>query len=185
MEPNDTNHLRSMVYASMFGALTAIGAFISIPMQPVPFTMQTFFTAIAGGLLGSYTGALSQVVYIILGCLGLPVFAGGKAGIGVLFGPTGGYLVGFVAGAYVIGKLVESRPRAGWGWIAAAILLGDLVIYSLGTVQLSLVAHLSPWKALLVGIIPFVAGEVIKLIAASWLILKLRGKVNLGYGERT
>ncbi|MEQ8235246.1 MAG: biotin transporter BioY [Syntrophomonadaceae bacterium] len=185
MEARDTNHLRSMVYASMFGALTAIGAFISIPMQPVPFTLQTFFTAIAGGLLGSYTGALSQVVYIILGCVGMPVFAGGKAGIGVLFGPTGGYLLGFVAGAYVIGRLVESRSRAGWGWIATAILLGDLVIYSLGTVQLSLVAHISPWKAILVGVIPFLAGEVIKLVAASWLILKLRGKVNLGYGERT
>ncbi|NMC26609.1 MAG: biotin transporter BioY, partial [Syntrophomonadaceae bacterium] len=86
--------------------------------------------------------------------------------------------------AYVIGKLVESRPRAGWGWIATAILLGDLAIYSLGTLQLSLVAHLSPLKSILVGVIPFVAGEVIKLIAASWLILKLRGKVSLGNRER-
>lgn len=166
--------LRTMVYASMFGALTAIGALIVIPMQPVPFTLQTFFTGLSGALLGGYAGALSQVVYVILGCIGLPVFAGGKAGLGVLFGPTGGYLVGFIVGAYIIGKIVEERPEAGVVWKAVAILVGDLVIYGLGTLQLAMVAHLSPGKAILVGVVPFIIPEIIKLLAAAILSSKLR-----------
>jgi len=86
-----------MIYASLFGALTAMGALISIPLQPVPVTLQTLFLYLAGSLLGGGLGALSQTVYIMLGVIGLPVFSGGKAGLGVLMGPTGGYLVGFVA----------------------------------------------------------------------------------------
>jgi len=81
--------LRGMVYASMFGALTAVGAYIMIPLPPVPVTLQTLFVFLAGALLGGSLGALSQVVYILLGVIGLPVFAGGKAGAGVLLGPTG------------------------------------------------------------------------------------------------
>jgi biotin transport system substrate-specific component len=98
-----------MVYASMFGSLTAIGAYIMIPLPPVPITFQTLFLNLAGALLGGYLGALSQVVYILLGVIGLPVFAGGKAGLGVLLGPTGGYLFGFVLAALVVGKGYRRR----------------------------------------------------------------------------
>lgn len=179
MKPPSSSPVRSMVYASMFGALTAIGALIVIPMQPVPFTLQTFFTGLSGALLGGYAGALSQIVYVILGCIGLPVFAGGKAGLGVLFGPTGGYLIGFIAGAYIIGKIVEARPQAGVLWSAMAILVGDLVIYGLGTLQLAMVAHLSPGKAILVGIVPFLIPELIKLIAAAILSSRLRKRLPI------
>lgn len=182
MLSHNPNPLRSMVYASMFGALTAIGAFIVIPLQPVPFTLQTFFTAIAGTLLGGYAGALSQVVYVILGCIGLPVFAGGKAGLGVLFGPTGGYLIGFIVGAYIIGKIMEARKQAGIVYTAMAILAGDLVIYTLGTLQLAIVAQLSLSKALLVGVLPFVWSEAIKLLAATILTSKLKSRLE--YGEK-
>ncbi|MEQ8176306.1 MAG: biotin transporter BioY [Syntrophomonadaceae bacterium] len=171
--------LRNMVYASMFGALTAIGALIVIPTQPVPITLQTFFTCFSGALLGGYAGALSQIVYVILGCIGLPVFAGGKAGLGVLFGPTGGYLIGFIAGAYIIGKIVEARPQAGVIWSAMAILVGDLVIYGIGTVQLAMVAHLSPGKAILVGVVPFLIPEIVKLIAAAVLSSRLRTRLPI------
>ncbi|HCF49907.1 MAG TPA: BioY family transporter [Syntrophomonas sp.] len=179
MSSSASSSLRSMVYASMFGAMTAIGAFIVIPLQPVPFTLQTFFTALAGTLLGGYAGALSQVVYVLLGSIGLPVFAGGKAGLGVLFGPTGGYLIGFIAGAYVIGRIMEARKDAGLFYTAMAILAGDLVIYTVGTVQLSLVAHLPPLKAILVGVAPFAAAEAIKLLAAAILTVKLKNKLPL------
>ncbi len=179
METKDRNHLRNMVYASMFGALTAIGAFITIPLQPVPFTLQTFFTGVAGGLLGAYTGALSQIIYLFLGFLGLPVFAGGKAGIGVLFGPTGGYLLGFVVGAYVIGKIMQLRPQGGIGWVALAVLAGNLVIYTIGTLQLLLVADLSLIKALMLGVVPFLVGDLVKMAAAVWLIYELRKRLHL------
>ena len=148
--------------------------FLHLCNIPLP---TTFFTALAGTLLGSRTGAASQAVYVILGCIGLPVFAAGKAGLGVLCGPTGGYLLGFIAGAYVIGKIIEYRKQAGIIYTSLAILVGDIVIYSLGTLQLAVVAHLSPMKALLLGVVPFVIPELIKLLAAAMLTVRLKGTV--------
>ncbi|HEX3012288.1 MAG TPA: biotin transporter BioY [Syntrophomonadaceae bacterium] len=168
----DQSMVRQMVYASMFGALTAIGAFIVIPLQPVPITLQTLFTGLAGILLGGYAGVLSQIIYVILGVIGLPVFAGGQAGFGTLLGPAGGYLFGFIAAAYVIGKMVESKREAGLAWIVLSLIIGDLVIYTLGTLQLSLLAHLSIVKALLVGVVPFLVGDLIKMAAAVLISLK-------------
>lgn len=173
------SQLRRMVYAAMFGALTAIGSLIIIPMPPVPITLQTLFTGLAGVLLGSYAGALSQIVYVLLGIIGLPVFAGGKAGLGILLGPTGGYLVGFIVGAYVIGKIVESRKEPGLLWITISLVVGNLVIYTLGVMQLSLVAHLSIVKSLLAGVVPFLAGDLIKLAAAALIAFKLRKNLTL------
>ncbi len=179
MIKSSTNPLRRMVYAAMFGALTAIGALIVIPLQPVPISLQTLFTTMAGVLLGGYTGALSQIVYLLLGFIGLPIFAGGKAGLGVLFGPTGGYLIGFVAAAYVIGKIVEARRDAGLTWIVLALFIGNLIIYSFGTLGLYLVAHLSLVKALMLGTVPFLIGDLLKLIAAALLANKLRKHFRL------
>lgn len=178
MATNSKSPLRSMVYAAMFGALTAVGSFMVIPLQPVPITLQTLFTGLAGALLGSSTGALSQIVYVLLGLIGLPVFAGGRAGMGTLFGPSGGYLIGFIIGAYVVGKIVEIRPNAGWAWIAMALVAGNVVIYTLGTAQLALVAHFSWLKAVLVGVVPFLIGDALKLGAATWLALKLRAHIT-------
>lgn len=173
VDMND-NPLRRMVYSAMFGALTAIGAFIVIPLQPVPITLQTLFTGLAGVLLGGYGGALSQIVYILLGILGLPVFAGGKAGIGTLLGPTGGYLIGFVVGAYVIGKIVEAKKEAGLFWIVLALVVGDMLIYTLGTFQLAHLTGFSLTKALMIGTVPFLPGDLFKLAATSLLALKMR-----------
>lgn len=176
---NNNNPLRRMVYAAMFGALTAIGSFIVIPLQPVPITLQTLFTGLAGILLGGYAGALSQIIYALLGIIGLPVFAGGKAGIGTLFGPTGGYIIGFILGAYIIGKIMESCKKPGVSWIVFALIVGNIVIYTLGTVQLSLVAQISLLKALLIGVVPFLIGDILKLLASAWIALKLRKHLRL------
>jgi len=168
------NSLKQKVYAAMFGTLTAIGAYITIPLQPVPITMQDFFTLLSATLLGGYAGALSQVIYILLGIIGLPVFAGGKAGIGVLLGPTGGFLIGFVIGAFVIGKIVEMRKDPGWAWITMASLIGLLILYTLGAIQLSILAKISLEKALLVGVIPFIPGDLCKLVLATVVYQKMK-----------
>lgn len=173
MSASNNDSLRSMIYAALFGALTAIGAFMVIPLQPVPITLQTLFTSLAGILLGSSVGAMSQIVYVLLGIIGLPVFSGGKAGIGILFGPTGGYLLGFIAAAFVIGKVIKARRKPGLPWLILALVIGDLVIYTLGTAQLMLVADLSLYKALLIGVLPFLPGDIFKLIVAAWLALNL------------
>lgn len=169
--------LRGMAYAAMFGALTAVGAYIHIPLPPVPITLQTLFVALSGALLGGSLGALSQIVYILLGVIGLPVFAGGKSGIGVLFGPTGGYLIGFVAGAYVIGKLTSLRPKPGLPWIMGSMAAGIAVVYLLGILQLMVVAELSLPKAIAVGLLPpMIIGDIVKIIAAALISRKVRDR---------
>lgn len=166
-----------MIYAAMFGAVTAVGAFIIIPIPPVPITLQTLFTALSGALLGGSLGALSQVIYVLLGIIGLPVFAGGKAGLGVLFGPTGGYLIGFIAGSYIIGKIIEIKNNAGLFRIVIAMVIGFLVLYTIGILQLSVVAKLGFAKALSVGMIPFLIGDAVKIAVATFVTLKLRKRI--------
>jgi biotin transport system substrate-specific component len=171
--------LRGMIYASLFGAVTAAGAYLIIPFPLVPITLQTLFLNLAAALLGGRLGALSQVVYILLGIIGLPVFAGGKGGIGVLFGPTGGYLIGFVVAAFVIGKLIEIKERAGFVWMACSMVVGLIVIYLFGVTQLSFVAKLTLKKAITVGVLPFLIGDALKIIVATLITLKLRDKIKL------
>lgn len=166
--------LRRMVYASMFGALTAIGAYIVIPLQPVPVTLQTLFTYLSGILLGGYTGALSQIVYVLLGVIGLPVFASGKAGFGTLLGPTGGFLIGFIIGAFVIGKMIEIKREPGILWIFLTLLMGTVCIYIPGVLQLALVAKLSLVKAIMAGVVPFLPGDFLKMLAAVLIALTLK-----------
>ena len=168
--------LRGLAYAALFGALTAVGAYIMIPLPPVPITLQTLFVNLSGALLGGSLGALSQIVYILLGVIGLPVFAGGKAGIGVLFGPTGGYLIGFVAGAWVIGKLTALRPKSGLLWIMGAMAAGIAVVYLLGILQLMVVAKLSLAKAVAVGLLPPLPGDIVKIVAAALICRKVRDR---------
>ena len=174
----EQNSLRGMVYASLFGALTALGAYMIIPLPPVPITLQTVFLGLAGTLLGGRLGALSQTVYLLLGIIGLPVFAGGKAGLGVLFGPTGGYLIGFVAAAFVIGKLTAIKTRPGFAWLCFSIISGEAVLYGIGVLQLALVARLAPVQALAVGLLPFLPGDGIKILLTAWVALKLQDRLG-------
>ena len=172
--------VRGMVFAAMFAALTAVGAFIMIPIGPaVPITMQTLFVHLSAALLGSHLGALSQFIYVLVGVMGLPVFAGGASGLGILLGPRGGYLIGFVAGAYITGKLIEMREKPGFLWIAMSCVAGLVVIYIVGMLQLSIVADLPVTGALAVGVVPFLIGDAIKIIAATFITLKLRGMIKV------
>jgi biotin transport system substrate-specific component len=166
--------LRGMVYAAMFGAITAVGAHIVIPL--VPITMQTFFVSLAPALLGGVLGAFSQVIYVLIG---LPGFAGGKAGFGVLIGPTGSYLAGFIVGAYIIGRLIELKERSGFVWIAAAMVVGHVALYAMGVAQLMFLAKLPLGKAIAVGVIPILPGGIVKILAAAFIAVKLRAKTRL------
>lgn len=166
--------LKTLVYASMFGALTAIGAFISVPLYPVPITLQTVFTALSAFLLGGVGGAFSQVIYVLLGIIGLPVFSGGKSGLGVLFGPTGGYLIGFVLAAYAMGRIVQANKNGGALWLLLSFFIGEAIIYGCGGLQLSRVAHLSVAKTLTVGVIPFLMGDALKCTATILITLAIR-----------
>jgi biotin transport system substrate-specific component len=171
--------LQGMAYSAMFGAITAVGAYIVIPLPLVPITLQTFFVSLAPALLGGALGALSQIIYVLIGVIGLPVFAGGKAGFGVLIGPTGGYLVGFIVGAYIIGKLIELKEAPGFLWMVSAMIIGHIALYALGVAQLMVVAKLSFGKAVAVGVIPTLPGGIIKILAAAFIAGRLRERIKI------
>lgn len=160
-------NVKPMVYASLFAALTAVGAFIKIPIpiSPVPITLQVFFVLLAGLVLGARWGGTSMVVYVMLGVIGLPVFSGGSSGLGILLGPTGGYIIGFVAGAFVTGLIYNKANDSKTATIGAMI-GGLAMIYLLGVMQLSFVANMTLQQAVAVGMLPFLIGDAIKIVAA-------------------
>lgn len=176
---NTNTSLQGLIYAALFGVGTAAGAYIIVPIPPVPITLQTLFLYVAGALLGGRLALMSQIVYLLLGIIGLPVFAGGKAGLGVFFGPTGGYLIGFAVAAYVIGKWNEWLKNPSFFTIMLSMAAGTIPVYVLGTLQLSLVAKLSMGKAVGVGVLPFLIGDGIKIVVAAALSLQVRGALRV------
>jgi biotin transport system substrate-specific component len=169
-----TPELRMMVFASLIAALTAAGAYIQIPVpfSPVPVTLQVFFVLLAGSMLKSKWGGLSMIVYTLLGIAGLPVFAGGTSGMGVLLGPTGGYIIGFILAAYIVGKLsekAESADKSSFFVNALNMSAAVLVIYACGFIQLMFVAEIDPRAAFTLGVIPFLPGEVVKAAVAAYI----------------
>jgi biotin transport system substrate-specific component len=159
-----------------FIALTIAGAYIRIPLPftPVPVTLQTFFVLLAGAMLGRKLGSLSQLGYVLVGVFGLPVFTGGLYGFARLLGPTGGYLIGFVLASYVIGKLIGTSNEAPFLKIVAAMFVGLAILFTFGTMQLAFVLHIPLSKAILLGTLPFIPGDIIKLLAAATIYQRLQ-----------
>lgn len=170
---NTSDQLRMMVYASLLAALTAAGAYLAIPIGPVPIVLQNLFVLLTGLLLGPRWGTTSVGVYLLAGALGLPVFAGGIGGIGRFAGPTGGYLLGFVPAVYVIGWISK---RAGERIIfdVIAMFCGSIIIYACGVTWLKILTSMTLSKALAVGMYPFIPGDILKIAAAVPIAKALR-----------
>ncbi len=151
-------------WIATFALLTAVGAQVEIPHSPVPFTMQTFFVLLAGGMLGMRNSFLSMSLYLLLGAIGFPVFSSGGFGLVRLLGPTGGYLLAFPLAAFLIGygMSVRNTPL----WAALWMVLGLLVVFSFGTLQLALVTQLTWGEALGSGFLIFSWWDLTKLVAA-------------------
>jgi biotin transport system substrate-specific component len=171
---------RMLVLTAFFAALTGVGAFLALPVEPVPFTLQTFFVLMAGVVLGPRYGAASQGVYALLGLVA-PVYAGGASGPGILFGPRGGYIFGFIAAALVVGFLSRGSTGSLLGHIrvTAAMLAGVLVIYGGGMVTLSLVLGMDWRQAFLAGVLPFLPLDVLKALLAAPLALRVKKHLDI------
>lgn len=153
---------RLIAFTAAFIGLITLGSWISVPCIPVPFTLQTLFVLLAGAVMKRYA-VIPLFLYILLGALGLPLFHNGLAGIGVLLGPTGGYLIGFIAAALVTGLSYEhsSRPVRVLGLAIATIL-----IYTCGVAWLMYSLDREFIPAFLAGALPFVIGDAVKAAAA-------------------
>ncbi len=157
--------LAQLLWIAAFAAATAIAARFEIPHQPVPFTLQTLVVLLAGAFLGGRNGAASQVLYLMAGVAGAPVFAGGAIGLGILLGPTGGYLLAFPVAAALIGFLLEEKRSLLRTLFAMAA--GLFVIFAAGTLQLYATTLHNWGAAVSAGFLLFSWWDVLKLGAAA------------------
>jgi biotin transport system substrate-specific component len=169
--------LRRMVFASLMAALTAVGAYIYVPIGPVPIVLSTLFVLLSGLLLGSRWGLASMCLYLLVGAIGIPVFAGGKGGLAHFLGPTGGYLFGYLLASLLTGMISE-RSHGNSIWEMIAVIIGSLAIYGFGVPWLKMVTQMSWSKALLVGMVPFLIGDAVKATVALILARAVRPILN-------
>lgn len=176
---------KDMTMASLFAAITFIMGFVKIPLpfSPVPITGQTFAVMLAGGLLNPVAAFLSLFVFDLLGAVGVPVFSGLTGGINVIVGPTGGYILSWPFAALFISLTLRNRKVNFFNVLLAYILFGIILVYIAGITQLSFVAGISLKKAFMVGALPFIPGDIIKAIVASYLTLKLKPIMEI-YNKR-
>ena len=168
---------RKVLGVGLFFVLTALGAFVRIPLPwtPVPITLQTLFVLLSGLALGGTMGGASSLCYLAIGSLGLPIFAGAAGGLSQVAGPTGGYLLAFPLASWAVGRVVGND--AGWLKAFFALLLGTLVIYALGVAHLTAVLHCGPMRAIQLGALPFLPGDAVKVAAALGLYQSYRTRL--------
>jgi biotin transport system substrate-specific component len=174
---NQDLQLKRMVYAALMAALTAVGAYIAIPIGPVPIVLQNLFVMLAGLLLGGRWGVISIGVYLVAGAVGLPVFAGGTGGVGKFVGPTGGYLLGYVPAVFLIGMISE-KGRGRVIVDVLAMVAGSAIVYAFGVPWLKVITGMSLSKAMAVGMLPFLIGDIIKIAAAVPIVRALRPMID-------
>ena len=168
--------VKDLILTALFAALTAIGAFLGFKFVLASITLQFLFTAMAGVLLGRKYGALSQAVYVLIGLVGVPIFALG-GGFSYIFQPTFGFLLGLIPCAYVIGKLAK-RPLTFWR-TALAMLAGLAVLYAVGVPYLALIANaylgkgLTFWQVLKNGMLIYLPGDLLKIAFGSFLCVAI------------
>lgn len=171
---------RRLALIALFAALTAVSAFIRIPLWPVPITMQTFFVILAGLVLGPSGGAMSQTIYIIVGLIGLPVFSGG-GGPSYLMHPSMGYLAGFILAPAAVGLYARQRALT-WKTVLPASLLGSATIYAVGVPYLAGYLHLVLHKpeafgiAVKTGLVVFLPGDLVKCALLALVVPRMNLK---------
>ena len=190
--------INNILGVSIFIVLTSLGAFVRIPLgfTPVPLTLQTFFVLLSGAILGPNLGLFSQAGYLLLGAAGLPIFSGAGTGLLYLFGPTAGYIWGFILASFMAGHLVNrtSKDRLTpstllrinpefieglnfWS-IFLYMCLADLIILLCGSLWLYLGFKFSLRQALLLGFFPFIVGDIIKVIVAAHLYKNIQTRTK-------
>lgn len=198
-----------LVLCGLFAALTAICSYINIPLgfTPIPMNLAMLAVFLSGGILGRKYGTVSMAVYVLMGAVGLPVFAGFQSGLGVVAGPTGGFLAGYIAAAFVIGAVIEIPEKAASSKTAGngtsilsspdsdsklagisrrrktalymiAMIAGLIICYALGTLWFMVLMSTNVYAALAACVLPFIPGDIIKIIAAAFLTERLRNVIS-------
>jgi biotin transport system substrate-specific component len=171
--------LKGMILAAVFAALTGILTQVQIPLPYIPINLALFAVFLAGALLGPKYGALAMVVYVLLGAVGVPVFSGFSGGLHKLTGPTGGYIVGYIACAFLTGFFSRRWGFGKWNLqLALAMVTGTLACYTLGTAWFMGMTGNSLWVSLGYCVFPFLPGEAVKIALAAALASRLRAPLQ-------
>lgn len=169
-----------LTLCALFTALIAVCAQIQLSLPMIPLSLALFAIHLSGSVLGWKYGSLSVIAYIVLGVVGVPVFAGFQGGPGVLFGKTGGYIIGYLLCAFVVGLLAGRWGRQFWK-LCASMTLGLAVCYAFGTVWFMALMHMPLWESLLACVIPFLPGDAVKIALAAWVCGRLQKPLrNMG-----
>lgn len=164
--------IMDMVVVALFVAVIAVCSQIIIPFGQVPFTLQTLAVLLSASLLGAKRATCSVLIYILLGAVGLPVFSGFSGGIGVLLGPTGGYIVGFIFTAFVVGIITEKLGKS-----TVVLLLtmtaGVLLCYAVGTAWFCIIMEKGILYGLLWCVVPYIIPDVVKIAVSVFLVKRL------------
>lgn len=167
---------------TLIGVMTAVICILApftipLPFSPVPLSLATLVIYISVFVLGMKLSTVSLLIYLLLGAVGLPVFSGFSGGLGKFAGPTGGYLIGYIFVAIITGYFVDHFPGR-LSFAAVGMVLGSLICYLFGTVWLAAQMELSFFAALSVGVLPYLPGDIIKIIVACILGPKLKNAVH-------
>ena len=167
---------QKITFCALFAALTAILSQIAIPIGPVPINLATLAVFIAGGLMGPVWGAVSMIVYVALGAVGVPVFAMFTGGISIIVGPTGGYIIGYIAAAWLIGLIVSKWGRKAWQLVIAMV-AGLAVCYALGTAWYMYSTAAGLGVSLMSCVVPFLPGDAAKIALAVITVSTLKKRL--------
>ena len=179
----ESTFLNKIVLALGFACLTGLAAQVRfyLPYTPVPVTGQVFAVLLSGVILGKWYGGLSQGFYTVLGVLGVPWFADGKAGLEILTGVTGGYIVGFIAASLIIGWFTDMYVKSrGFAGMFILMLIGIATVYLFGAVQLAFVLGVNAGKAIELGVLPFIAVDLYKALIVSAIASAMAPKAAYG-----
>lgn len=168
-----------LVICSIVASLTAILTQISIPIPPIPITMQIFAISLCGIVLGKRLGFISISIYVLLGAIGMPVFSHFNGGIGYILGPTGGFILSFPIMVYIVGYFSDKYKSTIGVYIG--MIIGLLVSYTIGTIYFCIITNTSFIKGITLCVLPFIIADIFKITLASVVRNKISKRINLRY----
>lgn len=173
---NERTKTKQYILCALFVAFSAICAQIVIPIQPVPITLGTLAILMAGAMLGPKYGAMAVLVYVLLGLVGVPVFSMGRAGVSIIAGPSGGFVMSWVFVAAVTGWLADRLGRS-YPSLVIAMIAGTIVCYILGVGWFMFLTGTGLWPALVACMFPFLPGDTAKIIVGAFLVRRCRNYI--------
>lgn len=169
----------NMVFVALFAALICVAAPFSIQVGPIPITLATFAVMLSGALLGGKRGMVAVCVYILIGAVGLPVFSGFKGGFGVLGGPTGGYIIGYIPLALITGIFANMNTKFNRAVVSViGMIIGTAALYTFGTVWFMIISKSSLANALALCALPFLPGDAVKIACITAVSVPLKARLN-------